>query len=95
MAKVHRRGIWYQDVRMDALCFSPPGFYDEAEYPQPVVIIPGDSIPALLTVLDELGYIKPRLDERLRVEDLKITHRLLDLLDKALDPPTEHVIVEG
>ena len=41
MAKVHRRGIWYRDVALDALCFSPPGFYDEAEYPQPVVIVPG------------------------------------------------------
>jgi len=84
MAKVHRRGIWYQDVRMDALCFSPPGFYDEAEYPQPVVILPGDAIPELINKLDELGYIKPRLDTRLREEDLKITHRVLDLLEQAI-----------
>jgi len=84
MVKVHRRGIWYRDIALDALCFSLPGFYDELEYPQPVVIVPGDAIPALITVLDELGYIKPRLDERLRDEDLKITHRVLDLLELAI-----------
>jgi len=34
--------------------------------------------------LDEAGWIKPRLDERLRAEDLKITHRLLDILEKKI-----------
>jgi hypothetical protein len=47
-----------------------------------VTEIPMRELPSLVKFLDEHGFIKPRLDERLRVEDLKITHRLLDLLEK-------------
>jgi len=91
MAKVHRHGIWYSDIRFDALCYVPPGFYEETVYPEPTIMIPHEAIAGLITVLDELGLIKPRLDERLRQEDLRITHRVLDLLEKAVGPP---VVIE-
>ncbi|MFC1924258.1 hypothetical protein ACFLXA_02710 [Chloroflexota bacterium] len=44
--------------------------------------IPSMYLHGLIKALDEQGYIKPRLDERLRTEDLKITHRLLDVIEK-------------
>ena len=80
--RYHRRGIWYREIRSAELCYVAPGFYEEGVIIQPTICIPDEALPALITVLDELGYIKPRLDERLRAEDLKITHRVLDLLDR-------------
>lgn len=41
-------------------------------------------LPSLIEALEAGGYLRPRLDERLRTEDLKITHRLLDLLGEAI-----------
>lgn len=38
----------------------------------------------LIPVLENARLLLPRLDERLRTEDLKITHRLMDLLDKSI-----------
>jgi len=38
-------------------------------------------IPKLIEALESNGFIQPRLDERLRSEDLKITHRLLDIIE--------------
>lgn len=93
MAKVHRPGIWYRDVTRAALCYFSPGFYEENELPEPALVVPDSSLPALVEALDELGIIRPRLDERLRAEDLRITHRVLDLLGKALDLPAGGVVL--
>ena len=57
----------------------PPGVVQEID-----IEIPFDQIPSLVKALEENGLLKPRLDERLRTEDLKITHRLIDLLDKSI-----------
>ena len=77
---------WIYDSRILGIRFLPAGMYDTSKFydeaPEGSFEIPYDIIPSLITFLDENGFIKPRLDTRLREEDLKITHRLFDLLEK-------------
>ncbi len=86
--KAWREGRWYSRPWMNDIEYLPPGLYEvNAMRPEVVegsVVLDTYQLETLIRFLDEQGYIKPRLDERLRVEDLKITHRLLDLLEKKL-----------
>ena len=75
-------GGWYRDPSMRAFQYVAPGELEEGTMPEPTMTITDREILLLIPVLEEHGFFKPRLDERLRVEDLKITHRLLDLLEK-------------
>lgn len=46
------------------------------------VIIPRHYIPELIQFLTDKGYIKPQMSKESREEDLKIVHRLLDIIEK-------------
>lgn len=64
-----------------------PGYYDPAAVPAAEDFQHTVGLREMLQLiprLDEEGFIKPRLDERLRSEDLKITHRLLDIIQVQL-----------
>ena len=82
--KRYHPGIWALDCSRRAWGYVAPGWYDESVELPFVKILNHEEIEQLIKALDEHGWIKPRLDERLRSEDLKITHRLLDLLNVAL-----------
>jgi hypothetical protein len=84
MSEIYKESRWYFSVVNDSMVLAEAGFYDALERPRVLLEISGRYIPSLVEKLDEEGYIKPRLDERLRTEDLKITHRLLDIIDKAV-----------
>lgn len=75
---------WFYDMSFRAWRFRTGGMFEPGLEPDPEVTIDiqDKEIELLIKALDEAGWIKPRLDERLRTEDLKITHRLLDLLEK-------------
>ena len=78
-------GHWFEDFARAAWVYVRAGYYEEGvQIPNNAVehTISDVVIRQLIKALDEAGWIKPRLDERLRTEDLKITHRLLDLLEK-------------
>jgi hypothetical protein len=78
-------GHWYFDMAYDAWRFVKAGYYEEAAFPPDEAFehtIRQQEIFMLIDALDKAGWIKPRLDERLRNEDLKITHRLLDIIEK-------------
>ena len=79
--KVYREDVWWHDPVTMSVDYYPAGLYEEGERDEPTLRIPLRSLPKLVQWLDENGYIKPRFDTRLRDEDLKITHRLLDLLE--------------
>ena len=49
------------------------------------VIIPRHGIPALVAFLSENGYIKPIMDNQSRGEDLKIVHRLIDVIESKVN----------
>jgi len=73
---------WFVDNSRLALCRTVAGEREIGEYAEVDFEISMRDIPKLVIALEESGFIKPRLDERLRVEDLKITHRLLDIIEK-------------
>lgn len=81
MTQVYREDVWWQDPLTNSLAYYRAGLYEEGEEQEPTLRVPLRSLPKLVQWLDENGYIKPRLDAQLREEDLKITHRLLDLLE--------------
>jgi len=83
--KRYHNGAWFLDPSWRLLCHVKAGWYEEAiELPDEAIDVRIDfrDIPSLVESLEQQGHIKPRLDERLRVEDLKITHRLLDIIEK-------------
>jgi len=84
--KRYYEGKWFSYPDMDSIVYRPPGQYDDTMHSDlsQCIQIPRESISGLINFLDAEGYLKPRLDERLRVDDLKITHRLLDLLERKL-----------
>ena len=85
MGKSYHDGRWFFRSDYNAWCYLKPGYYEpDAEIISDDIKyrIDATEIGMLIRRLDEEGWIKPRLDERLRAEDLKITHRLLDILEK-------------
>ena len=85
---VWREGYWFYDIDYFAYRHRRAGQYDpQVRLGDDTVdaTLPSDAdIPGLIKLLEQDGYIKPRLDERLRTEDLKITHRLLDIMERKL-----------
>lgn len=77
---------WFYDFQTGDILHMRGGDYDTQSSlpPEALDIRIGhrDDLSGLVKVLEERGYVVPRLDDRLRAEDLKITHRLLDLLEK-------------
>jgi len=82
--KLWRDSHWYFDYSKGAWVLTGAGAYLIAEAPEVIVELSSNYVQLLIKQLDDEGWIKPRLDERLRNEDLKITHRLLDLLNKSI-----------
>lgn len=85
--KVFHKARWYRDVRRGGFTLVAAGYYDMDAVPEAKQFIDEEDLYTLIAALDEAGLIQPRLDERLRVEDLRITHRLLDLLDRSVAGP--------
>ena len=84
LIKVQCGGRWWLDLPGYQWCYSPPGLYDPGVQCKPTIQINGDAARQLITALEEAGWLVSRLDERLRVEDLRITHRLMDIIEKQL-----------
>ncbi len=81
--KVFLKAEWYRDESHDCLWLRPHGCYEVGEEFDKTgwTAITREDLYILIDFLDSNGYLKPRLDERLRAEDLKITHRLLDIIE--------------
>ena len=77
-------GHWEFDYSLRSFVYYSPGEYNPTETKNitPTIVVGELEATKLIPLLEERHYIIPRLDERLRAEDLKITHRLFDLLDK-------------
>ncbi len=74
-------GGWQRN-NLGGFDYYPPGNYSDGANPPPEYAISDRAIRALVPVLEQHGFIPKPTDPAVRVEDLKITHRLLDLLDK-------------
>ena len=80
--KVMDSGTWFFKHDIGAWCKTRAGYRELGLVPDIDIEINEYDIESLIVALDKEGWIKPRLDERLRSEDLKITHRLLDIIEK-------------
>lgn len=78
----HREGRWGLNHVHRRWEYYPPGMFEPAVAQNPAIVLEPEVVRQLIAALDETGWIVPRLDERLRAEDLRITHRLLDLLEQ-------------
>ena len=85
--KIWVEGHWFFALDMRGYVYSKAGFYGvgEARNYKDCIVISCQEARQLISVMEQEGEIKPRLDERLRAEDLKITHRLLDIIQKQLE----------
>lgn len=72
-------GHWYYDPGLRALCHIPSGDQPETGLIEPDLTIPARVIPGLIETAMEQGLVTTKAQSR--VEDLKIVHRLLDILD--------------
>ena len=80
MATYHFDGGWHFEPGTRSFRYIEPGNYDDLAEPPFTKMLTHQEARQLVGVLEQHGYLTPRLDDRLRSEDLKITHRLLDLL---------------
>jgi len=80
-----QEGHWFFDVPMASWRYVPPG-----EYERGVSISDGQithsldsrEVALLVDALQEAHWIKPKINERVREEDVKVIHRLLDIIQK-------------
>jgi hypothetical protein len=87
--KAYHEGHWFFDYSHGGWFYMPEGYYEMNAEPDRSdwIFLRPEKAEKLIRTMDEQGFIKPRLDERLRSQDLKITHRLLDLLDNMCARP--------
>ena len=86
MTTVYRKGSWWFSPMLRAFHYVPAGNYEQGVDLSEFVSLTIDWSEAmdLVPELERYGLLQPRMDEKLHVEDLKVTHRLIDLLDKAI-----------
>ena len=81
MVKTRFEAHWFFDAPIGSLCYMEGGYHEPGTIwkKKPSIVIPRGAYFDLLDYLreHEKGVVKTD-----RVEDLKITHRLLDLLEK-------------
>jgi len=76
---------WVIDITIGTISHFKGGNYEslvqlqEDDYD---IVIPQYYIPELIQLLTEKGYIKPQMSKESREEDIKIIHRLLDVVEK-------------
>jgi len=79
---IWRDGKWFCDVGIWR--YIPAGTYNPAvriENDQIVHSLEPREVDQLVDALQEAHWIKPKIDERVREEDIKIIHRLLDIIE--------------
>jgi hypothetical protein len=83
--KVWHEGHWFEDIACHMWRYVKPGEYEAG------VSLPDDAcshavtfteMKILIECLDGSGWLRPRLDDKARQDDLKVVHRLIDLLEK-------------
>lgn len=81
-------GGWQYDPSIGggAYCYYAPGDYDDRERMVPEYTIPSRALRQLIPLLEADGLLVPHLDKAVRVEDLKITHRLIDIVSALTEP---------
>lgn len=82
--KVYTESHWYYDWARNGFSFVQTGFYSENEPIEPIKFISMREARLLAKVLDEAGIIKPRMDDKVRREDVHMMNRLIDIIELRL-----------
>lgn len=83
MTTHHTDGRWLYNMRHDAYQYIEAGYYEDGVEPPIAKTLSRREALQLVPLLEEDGLIVPRMDNQSRAEDLKIAHRLLDILEEA------------
>lgn len=88
MSKVYISPRWWYSAVDARLNYWPGGEGEPGTAMDPnqegSISIPANALHTLLPFLFEQGFLNTFLTKQSREEDLKITHRVLDLLDKTI-----------
>ena len=71
MSKIRSDGGWWRDPSIRGFQYFPPGVYEELEQQVPTKHISDMEVRQLIPLLEDSGLLVPRLDERLRGEDIE------------------------
>ena len=83
--KVYVDPIWVPSSSRFGYEYYAGGFYEEGELREPQLQLDNQKLYLLIEALDKNGDLRPRLDDKIRQEDLKLMNRLMDLLDKTIE----------
>ena len=89
--KVKIDATWDYDVIANRLEFyestvAEPGEVDDRE---PDVVLSRRQAHMLVNFMENQGMLQKRIDESVRQDDLKVTHRLLDIMEEKLPDGSE------
>jgi len=85
--KQYINGFWMWDHATGNIGHLKSGEYNQMEALKEEdfdIIIPRSHVNELVDFLDKNNLIKPKMDNQSRDADLKIVHRLLDVIEKKL-----------
>lgn len=75
-------GHWVLDIDTLEVAYIPPGEYPENERPEATIRVSTHLLPSLFEMARDGGLLPVTPQRASREEDLKIIHRLLDLMGK-------------
>jgi hypothetical protein len=84
-------GVWVERPEINAISYFPPQWLEVGEMAREwsredtvySITIPRIELNQLMDFLTKKGYIKPTFSEN-RTEDVKMMHRMLDIIEKGL-----------
>lgn len=81
-----RLSRWYWESRTNRLIKTKIGYYDEGAIADIELALDIDdaNIPSLVQALEDAGLLIPRIDYRVRTNDVKTINRLIDVLRQVM-----------
>lgn len=82
--KVYIESRWAYNPMSGYFEYFNEGHYNPGVHRDPDLTLPRHAAFKLIDYMSKSGHISPTLDEKVRKEDLKITHRLLDIMEEKI-----------
>ena len=83
--KRYHEGSWRFNHELNSIVHIKAGEYEHGQM-LPLeafdIVIPQESQHELIDFMDKHNMVKPKMDNQSRAEDLKIVHRLIDLMEQ-------------
>ncbi|TDX44315.1 hypothetical protein [Orenia marismortui] len=84
--KIYIEGRWIKNVLKNQFEYYNGAYIapDEIDNRKPDVVINQEQAHKLVKFMEKQGFLHQTVDDKVRNEDLKITHRLLDIMESKL-----------